>query len=183
MSDDAYPRSHRPVGFDLMANSFRRGDRSRRQDDRYLFLETLLSARRCLYLSYVGQSIRDNTTLPPSVLVGELLDTVNRGFQGANGGPVSEQIIVRHPLQAFSPRYIVGDHRLFSYSRALAEASRHAGRGEREAASLLTTELPEPEATLRIVTLEGLLRFFRNPAQWLLRERLGICLLYTSRCV
>ena len=74
MSDDAYPRSHRPVGFDLMAHSFRRGDRSRRQDDRYLFLETLLSARRCLYLSYVGQSIRDNTTLPPSVLVGELLD-------------------------------------------------------------------------------------------------------------
>ncbi|MBK8750496.1 MAG: exodeoxyribonuclease V subunit gamma [Candidatus Competibacteraceae bacterium] len=174
MSDDAYPRSHRPVGFDLMANSFRRGDRSRRQDDRYLFLETLLSARRCLYLSYVGQSIRDNTTLPPSVLVGELLDTVNRGFQGANGGPVSEQIIVRHPLQAFSPRYFVGDQRLFSYSRELAEASRHAGRGEREAASLLTTELPEPEATLRIVTLEGLLRFFRNPAQWLLRERLGI---------
>ncbi|MDG4606029.1 MAG: exodeoxyribonuclease V subunit gamma, partial [Candidatus Contendobacter sp.] len=174
MSDDAYPRSHRPVGFDLMANSFRRGDRSRRQDDRYLFLETLLSARRCLYLSYVGQSIRDNTTLPPSVLVSELLDAVNRGFVGANGKPASAQIIVRHPLQAFSPRYFMGDQRLFSYSRELAEASRHAGRGEREAAPLLTTELPEPEATLRIVTLEGLLRFFRNPARWLLRERLGI---------
>ena len=37
MNDDAYPRPHRPVGFDLMATRFRRGDRSRRQDDRYLF--------------------------------------------------------------------------------------------------------------------------------------------------
>lgn len=80
MNDDAYPRPHRPVSFDLMADRFRRGDRSRRQDDRYLFLETLLSARRCFYLSYVGQNIRDNTILPPSVLVGELLDTLDRGF-------------------------------------------------------------------------------------------------------
>ncbi len=174
MSDDAYPRSHRPVGFDLMAHSFRRGDRSRRQDDRYLFLETLLSARRCLYLSYVGQSIRDNTTLPPSVLVSELLEVVNRGFHSANGDPASTQLMVHHPLQAFSRRYFTGDERLFSYSRELAEASGHSGRGEREATPLLTLELPEPEATLRIVTLEGLLRFFRNPAQWLLRERLGI---------
>lgn len=174
MSDDAYPRSHRPVSFDLMASAFRRGDRSRRQDDRYLFLETLLSARRTLYLSYVGQSIRDNATLPPSVLVSELLDVVNRGFYSANGNPASEQIIVRHPLQAFSRRYFIGDARLFSYSRELAEASRYAGRGEREATPLLTTELPEAEATLRLVTLDGLLGFFRHPTRWLLRERLGI---------
>ena len=71
MNDDAYPRPQRPVDFDLMALRFRRGDRSRRQDDRYLFLETLLSARRFLYISYVGQSIRDNAVLPPSVLVSE----------------------------------------------------------------------------------------------------------------
>ena len=174
MSDDAYPRSHRPVSFDLMASAFRRGDRSRRQDDRYLFLETLLSARHVLYLSYVGQSIRDNATLPPSVLVSELLDVVNRGFYSASGSPASEQIIVRHPLQAFSRRYFVGDARLFSYSRELAEASRCAGRGDHEAAPLLTTELPEAEATLRLVTLDGLLGFFRHPTRWLLRERLGI---------
>lgn len=174
MNDDAYPRAHQPISFDLMARSFRRGDRSRRQDDRYLFLETLLSARCCLYLSYVGQSIRDNTALPPSVLVSELLDAIDRGFYCKDNSLASEQIITRHPLQAFSRRYFTGDMRLFSYSRELAEASRCAGRGDRSAAPLLTVDLPEPEAALRIVTLEGLLRFFRNPAQWLLQERLGI---------
>lgn len=174
MNDDAYPRPHRPVGFDLMADRFQRGDRSRRQDDRYLFLETLLSARRCLYLSYVGQNIRDNTVLPPSVLVSELLDVVDRGFQTVDGNPASTQLVTRHPLQAFSRRYFTGDRRLFSHAREWIEASRQAGRGELDAAPLLTSELPEPEPALRWVTLENLTRFFRNPTRWLLRERLGI---------
>ncbi|MEI2782108.1 MAG: exodeoxyribonuclease V subunit gamma [Candidatus Competibacter sp.] len=174
MNDDAYPRPQRPVGFDLMATRFRRGDRSRRQDDRYLFLETLLSARRCLYLSYVGQSIRDNSVLPPSVLVGELLDVVDRSFRADGGGRPSARLVTRHPLQPFSRRYFGGDGPLFSYAREWVEASRQAGRGERDAAPLLTVALPEPEPALRAVTLEGLARFFKNPARWLLRERLGI---------
>ncbi len=173
MNDDAYPRPHRPVGFDLLATRFRRGDRSRRQDDRYLFLETLLSARACFYLSYVGQNIRDNSVLPPSVLIAELLDVVDRGFYGADGR-ASTQLLTRHPLQAFSRRYFVGDARLFSYAGEWVEASRRAGRGERAATALLAGELPEPEPALRTVTLEGLIRFFKNPARWLLRERLGI---------
>ena len=174
MNDDAYPRPHRPVGFDLMATRFRRGDRSRRQDDRYLFLETLLSARACFYLSYVGQNIRDNSVLPPSVLIGELLDVVDRGFYDADGGRASARLLTRHPLQPFSRRYFSGDARLFSYAREWVEASRRAGRGERVATALLTEELPEPEPALRTVSLEGLVRFFKNPARWLLRERLGI---------
>ncbi|MDG4550579.1 MAG: exodeoxyribonuclease V subunit gamma [Candidatus Contendobacter sp.] len=174
LNDDAYPRPHRPIDFDRMATRFRRGDRARRHDDRYLFLETLLSARRCLYLSYVGQSIRDNTPLPPSVLVSELLDTVDRSFQRPDGGRPREQLVTRHPLQPFSRQYFGGDDRLFSYARELTEASRRAGRGERNPAPLLTTELPEPEPALRRVTLDGLVGFFRNPARWLLRERLGV---------
>ncbi|MCP5157851.1 MAG: exodeoxyribonuclease V subunit gamma [Gammaproteobacteria bacterium] len=175
MHDDAYPRPQQPIGFDLIARRFRRGDRSRRQDDRYLFLETLLSARRCLYLSYVGQSIRDNAVLPPSVLVSELLDVVDRGFQTIDdGGRASVQLTIRHPLQAFSRRYFTGDQRLFSYAQEWVEASRQAGRGERDAAPLLTSELSEPEPALRWVTLETLVQFFKNPARWLLRERLGI---------
>jgi exodeoxyribonuclease V gamma subunit len=74
MNSTNYPRPRRSLGFDLMARNFRRGDRSRRNDDRYLFLEALLSARRCFYLSFVGNDIRDNSPLPPSVLVSELLD-------------------------------------------------------------------------------------------------------------
>ena len=58
------------------------GDRSRRNDDRYLFLESILCARKSLYISYVGQSVQDNSRIPPSVLVSELLDEIARGGMG-----------------------------------------------------------------------------------------------------
>ncbi len=39
MNDGVYPRQLAPLGFDLMSQKPKRGDRSRRDDDRYLFLE------------------------------------------------------------------------------------------------------------------------------------------------
>jgi len=45
MNDADFPRVRRPLGFDLIAQQPRCGDRSARDDDRYLFLEALLSAR------------------------------------------------------------------------------------------------------------------------------------------
>ena len=63
LDDGALPRRTPAAGFDLIAKRPRRGDRARRLDDRYLFLETLLSARDGLYLSYVGRDPRDNSIL------------------------------------------------------------------------------------------------------------------------
>src|SRR5262249_58809577 len=90
MNEGSFPGRAPPLSFDLVAAHPERGDRSRREDDRYLLLEALLSARRCLYLSYVGRSIRDNAPIPPSVVVGELLDAVQRGFENAD-------VITVHP--------------------------------------------------------------------------------------
>lgn len=75
MNDGVYPRVQHPVGFDLMAHfGARKGDRSRRLDDRYLFLEALLSARKQLYISYIGRSERDNSERIASMLVSELIE-------------------------------------------------------------------------------------------------------------
>ena len=75
MNDGVYPRVQHPVGFDLVAQfGPRKGDRSRRLDDRYLFLEALLSAREQLYISYIGHSERDNSERIPSMLVSELVE-------------------------------------------------------------------------------------------------------------
>ncbi|HSP58413.1 MAG TPA: exodeoxyribonuclease V subunit gamma, partial [Halomonas sp.] len=81
MNDGDYPRSHPPMDFDLMNGDYRPGDRSRREDDRYLFLEALLSARDQFYVSWVGRSIVDNVEKPPSVLVGQLRDHLKAGWQ------------------------------------------------------------------------------------------------------
>ena len=80
MNDGAFPRNRPPSGFDLTAEKPKAGDRSVRNDDRYLFLEALLSAREKLMIFYLGRSVSDNSVVPPSVVVGELLDTVEEGF-------------------------------------------------------------------------------------------------------
>jgi exodeoxyribonuclease V gamma subunit len=169
MNDRAYPRVQRREGFDLMAQDFRKGDRNRRDEDRYLFLESLLNARRCLYISYTGRHIREDTVIPPSVLVDDLLDYVAR-----DDGEVRKRLVTAHPLQAFSRRYFDGDATLFSYSETHARAARAAGRGTRETRPLLSSALPAPDFESRNVDLDTFIRFFRNPARHLFEQRLKI---------
>ena len=175
MNDGAFPRTDRHLSFDLMAQKPRLGDRSLRADDRYLFLETLLSARARLHISYVGQSIRDNSEAPPSVLVSELLDYVAQAYELPGQDIVKDHVLVRHRLQAFSPAYFTAqDGRLFSYSAENCRAS-HCGRAARAVpASFLDVPLSEPEAEWRTVDAGALAEFFCNPARWLVTRRLGL---------
>ena len=170
MNDGSFPRGGRPPSFDLMAAAESRqpGDRSRRDDDRYLFLEAVCSARRCLYLSYVGRGIRDNAPIPPSIVVSELLDAVARGFDAPDVATV-------HPLQAFSPRYFETPARpgLVSYSVELCEASRRRRQG-RATTKLVDGRLPDASPDAYTLDLERWLDFFANPTAYLLRERLGV---------
>ena len=69
--------------FDLMRRAWRPGDPRKGDEDRYLFLETLLCARRRLYLSYVGRDLRGNAERQPSVLLRELLDAIDQRYHPA----------------------------------------------------------------------------------------------------
>jgi len=106
MKDGDYPRPQQPMDFDLMRQwgNYRPGDRSRRDDDRYLFLEALLSARDSLYISWTGRNVRDNSERPPSVLVAQLRDHINQRWHCDHGDPV-EALTQAHPLQPFSGQY------------------------------------------------------------------------------
>jgi len=176
MNDSDYPRRDRPVDFDLMEQYKKRGDRSKRDTDRYLFLESLLSVRKSLYISYVGLDIQNNTVIPPSVLVNELIDYSQRHFFIENQS-ISEHLIIKHPLQAYSSRYFNKNNaRLFSYSRELCEVSK-ALSGERERPAIfIENPLPEPAEEWKTVDIQRLIEFFKHPVKFLLKERLGIVL-------
>jgi len=135
MSDEHFPRGRSAPGHDLMARAPRAGDRSVRNDDRYLFLEALLSARDQLIVTLPGRDPRDNTEQPPSVVVSELLDALEGAFtlepgagdrrvrgEGAKSREkaLRDWIVVKHPLHAFSARCFEegGDPRMRSYDRA-----------------------------------------------------------------
>lgn len=171
MNDNSYPRRQPKPGFDLLSSDYRPGDRSRRDDDRYLFLEAILSANRHLYISYVGASIHDNSLIPPSVLVSDFADVLSRRFQTIEGGEIWEQLLTQHPLQAFSTRYFSGqDNALFSFN---AEACPPPQKQvDRE--NWLDTTLPEADESWRFVSLKQLIQFFSHPAKYLAQQRLGI---------
>jgi len=174
MDDGAFPRIERPPGFDLRAGDHRPGDRSQRDLDRYLFLEALLSARDHLHISYVGQSIRDDSQAPPCVLVSELLDVADRGFYAAGAEPLRSQLVVRHRLQAFHPAYFAGQGSLFSYSANDLAAVQARLHERRSVPPLLANPLPQPAEEERTLTIRELLRFFAAPAREFLQRRLGI---------
>jgi len=161
MNDGDYPRSQQAQSFDLMTQRghYRPGDRSRRQDDQYLFMEALLSARQQLYISWVGRNIRDNSERPPSVLISQLRDTLEQGWRLADNVPtLLSEITVAHPLQPFSRQYVVKnrDRRLFTYAREWFEESR-----------LINAPLaisPPTEKTLTL-SLESLARFLKAPVK------------------
>ncbi len=177
LNDGAFPRQQRSSGFDLMGTHTRRGDRSRRLDDRYLFLETLLSARDTLYISYVGRNLRDNGELPPSVLVADLIDVASQSCELPDGGDIAAHLLTEHPLQPFSRAYFIGDTRLPGFSNAWLAASRRLGQGPREEAQpLFGAPLPEPDDAWTTVDLADLMRFYDNPARYLLKQRLNLIL-------
>ena len=167
MNDGDYPRNRVPMDFDLMGRDYRPGDRSRREDDRYLFLEALLSARERLHISWVGRSIHDNTERPPSVLVAQLRDHLAAGWTLSSGDEVLPALTVEHRLQPFNRDYFVKDSALFSYA--------HEWRAglEAEAADVAAQPL-QPVEQEGALTLRQLSDFLSDPVRSFFRQRLNI---------
>lgn len=164
LNDTVFPKNDRHPPFDLLGDKTLPGDRSRRSDDRYQFLEAILSARESLYLSYVGQSIRSNEPLPPSVVVSELVELVQ--FYGVN------QLTDQHPLHGFSLKYFCGNSSLFSYNSKMLEVSSALGAPSPLPGSWWQGRIERHAKDL--VTVDELFSFFQNPQKYFVNNILGI---------
>lgn len=192
MNDGDFPRQAPRPDFDLMADParYRPGDRSRREDERYLFLEALLSARKRLYLSWSGRSLRDNSEQPPSVLVGQLRDHLAAGWRldgvSADGAETAGAALLRaltteHPLQPFGEAYFSAaeagdDHpvaiaagRRFTYAEEWAPSVAGAAPEHDDLAPTLPPWAPDAP-----ITLMHLVRLLRDPIAALFAVRLKI---------
>ena len=115
LNDGLFPRQRQPLSFDLMASTpMKLGDRSRRGDDRYLFLEAIISARESLYLSYQGKNIKNNAPKQASLVLKELMEYLQLGY---GWHLLSESSTAEHlrslPMQAFSDKNYTGDYKSF----------------------------------------------------------------------
>lgn len=187
INDQIFPRRAEPSQFDLMAHASKLGDPSPRQDDRYSFLQAILAAKEKLIISYVGRSAIHNQHIPPSVVVSELLDYASQACVFPGDKSAKEFLFTEHPLQAFSPRYFAEareSDRLFGYSEANAAASRTICLAPVvEAHPFISGPLPQRGEPARNLELRELIDFWRNPAKYFVRQRLGLNLRDRGFCL
>lgn len=167
MGEGSFPKQDNFATFDLLGHNPRLGDRSPRVDDRYQFLEALISARQFLYLSYVGRSIKNNDPLPPSVVISELLDVLDASFNLS-----ASEMVQEHPLHPFSKRYFSEDDELFSFDKKYFEiAQKLYSKEEEERAPWWSGTIESPSDT---VYLSSFLGYFKNPQKYFVRNVLEI---------
>ena len=156
MNDGDYPRAPTPRDFDLISHPAhgRAGDRARREDDRYLFLEAILSARERLYLSWQGRRASDHAELPPSVLVAQLLDHLNTCHLPPQGQAQAFETPLQ-PLQPFSLQYFSAGSGHQTYATDWHAALQDSA--VRSPASAVQRQSPPP-TTLDAQHLSALLR-------------------------
>jgi exodeoxyribonuclease V gamma subunit len=175
MNRGDFPRRESVSDFEIMSSQQLAGDPSKRDEDRYLMLETLLCARQKLYLSYTGRSLRDNSPQPPSVLLQELLDFIDSRFGAdAGGSKITARLTRGYPMQAFAAANF--ESPTASYSRYWCTVANQLASGD----SRQSGPWPQhPLATLTSSTsieLEQLKRFINHPVQYFFRARLGVYL-------
>ena len=167
LNDSEYPRSVIPNSLDLMRFKHRLGDRSRRNEDRYLFLEAILSARQSLWLSYKSKNQNNDEAMTPSVVLAELLDYLAQS-------DTSKELIQQHPLQPFNPVYYQQSSPFFSFNQDWLGAidTKDASQTSNNALNIST----QNHAISNDILLEQLIQFFQHPARFYLSQNLDISL-------
>jgi exodeoxyribonuclease V gamma subunit len=165
MNDGDFPRRAQRADFDLLAlpRMACPGDRSRREDDRYLMLEALLSARDHLYISWVGRNVRDNSIQPPSVLVTQLQDYLKAGWKNLD----LARLTIEHPLQPFSRRY-------FEHGSLHTYATEWRAAYERKPGTATQTLPAYAPASGARLGFADLAYFLKQPVKQFFRRRLNV---------
>ena len=190
MNDNDFPRNDRELGFNLMRERPYLGDRSSRNDDRYLFLESIISAKEKLYLSYTGQDSKSNEERPPSVVISELMDLIRNSFELDNDSQEPQQVlsvskrrerienrlIVKHRLQAFHSDYFDGvdTPSLFSYSEHNCDTAKTLQGEPSPPEPFLAPEKQLEERSVETLSLNQLIRFWKHPCDYLLTQILNV---------
>lgn len=175
MNEGEFPRREPPASLNRLIAALdqpgqrRIGDRSVRDDDRYLFLQLLNAADAVFYLSYLGRDPGDGSVREPALPLTELLEVAAQYFD--DPAQARQLLVLQHPLTAFADAPD-DDPRRLTFDPAWRRAQ-HAGGGRASLPTLLDTPLPTHPLPTQI-TLATLRAFLANPPRFFLRQRLGV---------
>ncbi len=167
LNEGVFPRKAVRPEFDLIYANPQPGDRIQKEDDTFLFYETLLAASGQLNVSYLGQDQQSNSKRLPSILVQQFLDKMNGNW---------EMEVITHKLHPFNAQYFKGDKKLYSYSQENLKLAQIIQQQIDEAVPFLQEEkrLTNGEKEQKEVAVSSLISFFSYPAKYMLRNELDI---------
>ena len=201
LDEGVFPGSEARSTFDLRRRERLIGDVSVPENNRYLFLETLLSTRQKLYLTYVSHDLQKDEKRLPCSLVNQLLGYIEEHELPSGTmferyvmplSPSSVKVLMGHDfdgrsIDAGKCDLLVGDSR-FDRTLCLASGLRdgslrltdeqqrrlsgHIARN-RDQLRPPATDTQAPPTTVRL-DIRDLARFLRNPVEALLRHRLEL---------
>lgn len=163
LDESRFPRKKVSPEFDLMARHPRPSERNRKNEDRNLFLESVMAAGNVHYCSYIGQSREDNEEIPPSPILSEWISWLSH----CSGRKESEWV-QKEPLTDFSPAAFREENRLSTLDFITAGRISSAEQSPRG----LLVEQPIPvDDPAPSIDLNDLIRFLKNPMQSFIRNR------------
>lgn len=154
-----FPRRNNRLSFDLMARESRIGDRNTRDEDRQFFLETLLSVRSHLLITYQGISPNSDSLSEPSAVVEELLNYLGNAMSEEE----FQRLQYRQKRQSFDPAYFRADEQqTWDPDRALL---RNRFDGNEQAAHAESAQSLDEQTSPSELDLEALVRFYSDPSK------------------
>lgn len=175
MEEGAFPRSENKQSYNLLTGRSDADYCPTQMDyDRYLFLEAILSARDCLYISYIGFDASGAKEKPPSLVVSELLSYINTGYV------LKTPLVRKHPFYAFDKSYYQNGA-LKSYSKANFDRAKAFYAVEKEKPHRFVPEFVVPEERIlkeahSQIDIKQLAACARNPFKTYFNKTLGIYL-------
>ncbi len=163
LNEGQFPGKKIRSSFDWIEQEPQPGDRDRKKDDEYLFLESIVSTRKQLILSYVGRSNKDDTEYPKSALVSQFIDSVK---SLTNQSPK----LIEHPLYAFNPRnYESGT---INYNKQAFSILHHAKESfQTKSANSIQIDVVRPTEDWK---LDEWLRFIEHPIKYILNKEMSV---------
>ena len=165
MNGSDFPRKNNKLSFDLLED---KKEYSTTELDKNMFLNLLVGAKEKVYISYIGQSVKDNSPIPPSTLIDDLLATCsNYGLHEDSLGSV----LIMHPLHVFSSKYNDENDRLIRFENATKKVYLNYSEKEKQ---FLPYKPEVDKDGNTIIPLSDLIRFIEDPVKHYYNRVLGI---------
>lgn len=182
MDDGKFPRTNTALSLNLLLDSPKTDYCPTQVEfDRYLFLESMLSARRYFIITYTSQSPGDPNPQLPSLLVKELLNYLESAFVFADG-PIDQSCHFNHSLNPFHKKYFLAKSAFKSYSQqSYLAAKAYYHPQKKPPQNFLSAFVPlhhsqENSPLQPLVNLKDLTAFAKSPLKTYFNKTLNIYL-------